>query len=418
MKKLLLLLLCVPLVGLGQSWEQIYLPHIDSTAEYGVRCVQTTDGGYILLCGVEDTVDKTRLIKTNSQGDTLWTKIIGYESSVGDGGGIIQTIDGGYLIASSSDYNTNQVLLTKADGLGNLIWTKTHLNHLSYKRVVTDLIYTFDGGLIVAGGIVNSSSSSKKAFLLKTDINGDSIWVKIYDHNIIGEMGCNNIIQTIDSGYVFTHSNGITKTNEFGDTIWTKLYNNYLVLKSVVQTIDSGFVFLGYNASLSNNVSLVKTDSFGNIVWFKDYNTLNNSPNIPNIVSSTSDNGYIFSVNSTGSLIDPVSLTVIKTNSIGDTLWTTVCDSIFWGNSILETNDGGYILITNSLKSNYDGSEVCLIKLDKNGYISNTFFLENKNDRKVLKTIDFLGKKINPEKNKPFIEIYDDGTVEKKIIIE
>ena len=117
-------------------------------------------------------------------------------------------------------------------------------------------------------------------------------------------------------------------------------------------------------------------------------------------------------------MIDPVSLTVIKTNSIGDTLWTTVCDSMFWGNSILETNDGGYILITNSLKSNYDGSEVCLVKLDKNGYISNTLFLENKNDRKVLKTIDFLGKNINPEKSKPFIEIYDDGTVEKKIIIE
>jgi len=39
-------------------------------------------------------------------------------------------------------------------------------------------------------------------------------------------------------------------------------------------------------------------------------------------------------------------------------------------------------------------------------------------NRKLEKAVDILGRDINPEKNKPFIEIYNDGTVEKKIIIE
>jgi hypothetical protein len=36
----------------------------------------------------------------------------------------------------------------------------------------------------------------------------------------------------------------------------------------------------------------------------------------------------------------------------------------------------------------------------------------------VIKTIDMLGKEIIPPANVPFIEIYDDGSVEKKLIIE
>ena len=39
-------------------------------------------------------------------------------------------------------------------------------------------------------------------------------------------------------------------------------------------------------------------------------------------------------------------------------------------------------------------------------------------DKILIKSIDILGRDVNPEKNKPFIEIYNDGTVEKKMIIE
>ena len=37
---------------------------------------------------------------------------------------------------------------------------------------------------------------------------------------------------------------------------------------------------------------------------------------------------------------------------------------------------------------------------------------------KLEKTIDLLGKETKPQTNTPFIEIYDDGTVEKRIFIE
>ena len=42
----------------------------------------------------------------------------------------------------------------------------------------------------------------------------------------------------------------------------------------------------------------------------------------------------------------------------------------------------------------------------------------NSTDKKLLKSIDFSGKEVSPENNKPFISIYNDGSVERKIIIE
>ena len=37
-------------------------------------------------------------------------------------------------------------------------------------------------------------------------------------------------------------------------------------------------------------------------------------------------------------------------------------------------------------------------------------------NKKLIKTIDFLGRETSPQPNVPFIEIYDDGSFEKKIV--
>ena len=39
-------------------------------------------------------------------------------------------------------------------------------------------------------------------------------------------------------------------------------------------------------------------------------------------------------------------------------------------------------------------------------------------NKKLIKTIDFLGIAIKPKPNIPYIEIYDDGSIEKKILIQ
>ena len=87
-------------------------------------------------------------------------------------------------------------------------------------------------------------------------------------------------------------------------------------------------------------------------------------------------------------------------------------------NSVQQTTDGGYV-ITGLTQSFGNGSSyVYLIKTDGSGNVTSIFNIPINPNRKLEKTVDILGKQTKPQTNIPFIEIYDDGTVEKRIVIE
>jgi len=60
--------------------------------------------------------------------------------------------------------------------------------------------------------------------------------------------------------------------------------------------------------------------------------------------------------------------------------------------------------------------------IDLQHYFSNncsgTAIEEHTTNKELLRTIDVLGREIKGTKHEPLFYIYDDGTVEKKIIIE
>tara|TARA_B110000858_G_scaffold195616_1_gene252435 strand:- start:1028 stop:2383 length:1356 start_codon:yes stop_codon:yes gene_type:complete len=51
-------------------------------------------------------------------------------------------------------------------------------------------------------------------------------------------------------------------------------------------------------------------------------------------------------------------------------------------------------------------------------YVSAIDEASDLNDKKLLKIVNLLGKNVIPESNKPFVNIYNDGTVERKIVLE
>ena len=60
-----------------------------------------------------------------------------------------------------------------------------------------------------------------------------------------------------------------------------------------------------------------------------------------------------------------------------------------------------------------------VIKTNGNGNITSTFNIPTTlSNRKLEKVVDILGRETKPQANTPFIEIYDDGSTEKKLIIE
>jgi hypothetical protein len=209
------------------------------------------------------------------------------------------------------------------------------------------------------------------------------------------------------------------KTDENGDTLWGKKFGSPTVHEkglSVQQTTDGGFIISGFSVAYSGDTSdvfLLKTNNDGRTKWTKTYSR--NKYNIGNSVQQTTDGGYIIAGGSFGPG-SPSGLYLIKTDENGDTLWTRVYENCSnSGNSVQQTSDGGYI-ITGSTGSSSDIS-IYLLKTDEYGLITSTSeILVPKPNRKLLKSVDLSGREItNPKPNQPYIEIYDDGTTQKKM---
>lgn len=256
---------------------------------------------------------------------------------------VIERYDGKYLIAGSSysqfqtDYDVNIMLV---DSVGNLIWDK-YIGQSPRMEFAFSLIETKDSNYVIAGSV-----NSYDPYLLKFDSAGNFIWEKGFAPSLNG-FGCNSVGQTFDSSFYFiSHDTFSTLylTNTFGDTIWTRNYES-VILESVVQTSDSGFIMTGNSdpAMTNQDVCLVKTNSNGDTLWTKTYG--GGGFDRATCVQQLSDNGYIIAGNYDPQIIDGDWETyIIRTNSLGDTIWT---QHYYLGESnyIAECkNNSGYIL--------------------------------------------------------------------------
>lgn len=230
------------------------------------------------------------------------------------------------------------------------------------------VIQTSDGGYIMAGGGADSSSAG--TLLIKTDANGDTLWIKLYT---FGHAGSTDIHQTNDGGYIITGCSNLDllvfRINANGDTLWTReiggVADNYG--NSVQQTSDGGFILTGTIYGGGYNLVLIKWDANGTVVWVRTFGYFND---YGNCVKQTNDGGYIIAGSTRSFGIGIQNVYLIKTDSLGDTLWTKTYGGtkIDAGNSVCQTTDGGYIIVgsTNS-NDTTNLSDVYLIKTYTNG---------------------------------------------------
>jgi len=341
--------ICLSAQRIDTAWTKIYG---DSVEGYSVQ--QTTDGGYIIAGQAWSLGADGRdvyLIKTDSLGDSLWTRT--YGGSYGQSGSSVQqTTDGGYIITGEtwSNDTTSNVYLIKTDSLGDTLWTKTY--ERGDRDHGSEVQQTTDGGYIIIGVTCFVHLGSDDAYLIKTDSLGDTLWTRTYggSENDRGS----SVQQTTDRGYIVagrTESYGagfsdvyLIKTDSLGDTLWTRAYGGSYGQSgsSVQQTDDGGYIVAGGSGYNTDNMYLIKTNSIGDSLWAKIY--WGNIYNYGYEVQQTDDGGYII----TGFIQTSVGRDVylIKTDSLGDTLWTRTYGGSKWhiGYSVQQTTDRGYII--------------------------------------------------------------------------
>ncbi len=355
---LLLVLFCVSTIFADPGdtlWTRTYGGTSNDEAWF---VQQTIDSGYIVAgrtwsfgAGASDVW----LLKTDAEGDTLWTRTFG-GSAPDYGFSVQQTSDSGYIVAGytlSFGAGGSDVYLVKTDANGNTLWIRTYGGTGSDEGYSTQ--QTTDGGYIVAGMTTSFGGGGDDVYLVKTDANGDTLWTRAYGGSY-GE-AAQFVRQTTDGGYIIAgrayspqrqDDLWLLKTDADGDTLWTHTYGGSEsdIGFCVQQTTDGGYIITGrtYSSERFDDLWLLKTDANGDTLWTRTYGGLGGDEGYS--VQQTADGGYIVAGVTISFGAGDYDLWLLKTDAVGDTLWTRTYGSsdMDWGYSVQQTTDGGYIV--------------------------------------------------------------------------
>jgi Secretion system C-terminal sorting domain len=322
----------------------------------------------------------------NSKAQTTFQKVFG-GTAMDEGKSVRQAADGGYIIAgTTTSYGSGgrDVLVIKTNSSGDTTWTKTYgdPNGNEYGRCIQ---VTNDGGYIVSASYQSFFNNNEDMYLLKLNANGDTTWARNYGGN--GSEWGSYVQQTVDGGYIITGQTPafgaggfdayLVKIHANGDIDWTKTYGGIgsEYGTAVQQTSDGGYIITGSNDNNfgfgGSDFYLVKTDSTGNHIWSKAYGNAGFQEGVS--VKQTTDGGYIVAGTSENTLgpLGP-NMCLIKTNSVGDVLWA----NLYGGNMIDEcydvqqTVDGGYVMVGKSFSFSTNGDyDVYVVKVNSQGIV-------------------------------------------------
>jgi hypothetical protein len=337
-------------------WKKNY--GLSTADDIGRSVIETIDGG-IAVVGYTGSFgaggNDVWLIKTNADGDTLWART--YGGSNGDFGySIKETNDGGFIIGGGTySYGLGgaDFYLIRTNSIGDTLWTKT------FGEVNDDFCLSLDitdDGYILAGKKNSNLPFHPDMWIIKTDQLGNQIWEKTYAAS--ADEIAYSIENTNDGGFIIGGTNNsvdgwVLKLDSFGDTIWTKIFE--FRVHSIFESIDGYYISTGiiYMGGEDWDIVLAKTDSLGNELWSKTYD-YNNEFDIGYSVQQTIDGGYI--VCGSGKW-DVDYGWIIRTNEFGDTLWTKSVESYSSDNvlsslatdfySIIQLSNGDYVATGN-----------------------------------------------------------------------
>jgi nicotinamide riboside kinase len=316
--------------------------------------------------------------------DTLWTKTYGWPNSLNEDVGytVLQTTDGGYVVVGYTDPSApeySDIWFLKTDTIGDTLWTKTYGGH--HNEVAWSARQTFDGGYIIVGSTMSFGAGNRDVYLVKIDSLGDTLWTGTYGLMDLDEGY--DVQQTSDSGYIVVGVVNpedlldnmdvyLIKTDTIGDTLWTRTYGGDTMDRgySVQQTSDGGYIITGYTTSFDcggGDVYLIKTDAIGDTTWTRTYGGTYYDEGYA--VQQTFDSGYIIVGRTNSFSENNRNIYIIKTDTDGDTLWTRIYggadEEEAW--SVQQLPDSGYIIAGYTQSFGAGFADVYLLRTDADG---------------------------------------------------
>lgn len=137
-----------------------------------------------------------------AQPQTMWSRTFGGTGS-DYGNGVAQTPDGGFIVASRTNSfgaGLDDIWLIKTDSNGDTLWTKL-FGGVGDERPMAVRVCS-DHGFIICGITRSMGAGGDDLYLIKTDSMGPEMWSRVYGG--AQDDGGYDVIETDDGGFAVT----------------------------------------------------------------------------------------------------------------------------------------------------------------------------------------------------------------------
>jgi hypothetical protein len=172
--------------GEGTSFLKYYG---NSNSNVGVKVVGLGNDGYILggYTTITDSTILPDLIRVDLAGNMIWEKVISPDTNNHILKDMIVNTEGDYILLSTvskevtSLTSQQDIRITKVNQSGDVEWFKDFGNDVITTKddVPSAIIQTADGGYALIG-TTQTTSTNSDLFIVRTDLQGDKIWDKVY----------------------------------------------------------------------------------------------------------------------------------------------------------------------------------------------------------------------------------------------
>ncbi|MEL7251393.1 MAG: T9SS type A sorting domain-containing protein [Bacteroidota bacterium] len=264
-------------------WSRRYLN--EGLAQSGSKISTTSDGGYIISgqTQVEGGEPNILLIKLNAEANEEWREVYGTPYS--DEGIAVTEVENGFSIVANvgngGTFNDKDVAIYRIGSANEVVSERFYRGDNEDNVSANDALRTQDNHLVVVG----SSANFRKALIMKSDLNGDTLWTREIEVNTLGENEFNAVTELangdfIATGYTIQEVEGmpanpgllLVKLTPDGDVVWervlgTQEFEDWRFGEDIVEASDENLVLVGTRSQSSifiNDVSIIKLDSEGN----------------------------------------------------------------------------------------------------------------------------------------------------------
>jgi hypothetical protein len=295
-------LVCTNLDG-DVLWNSTYGERLVWDDAYSL--IKTNDGGYAIVGetkgGSED--QDGLLLKLDSSGNLQWSKTYGglYDDKLL---AVLQETDGGYVLAGNmrlGEYGPTNCWLIRTDSNGNTLWEKQYGGAQSEGVSRASIVKTADGGYVFGGTTESYGAGSSDFWLVKVDSSGNQLWDKTFGS--AQEDYLSKLVQTKSGeflllGYYYVSQGQtdirIIKVDDSGNSLWSKTYG----APGYAEQVNSGFEAAdGTIVAVGRNWSLAA--HYGSIFRFGNDGTFLSAQNFAGpydsdmfSVAATSDQGF------------------------------------------------------------------------------------------------------------------------------